>query len=1479
MRQKDVINDGPYSVYGASGVIGTTGDYQNEIPYVAVVKDGAGVGRASACEPRTSVLGTMQALIPNSNVERDYLLHLVRSLRLGGGFSGSTIPHIYFKDYGKLEVPLPSLEAQKQIASQLGLVEEQIAQAEAQIEQLDQLVKSRFIEMFKGYARGGNTVALSELCEFVTVGIANAATHAYADDGIVMLRNLNVRENYLDDSDLIKINPDFAAKYSKKTLKAGDILVTRTGYPGIACVVPEKYAGCQTFTTLIARLKSNAQIIPLFLSFWINSPAGKEFVEHMKAGSSQQNFGATSLKLLEVPLPPLSLQQEFAAFVAQVDKLRFTTDEAIEMLRNIFHALRDYNERKHHSIFKDAIMNFEFVAPFPQFQQLYRHCRDAEDLALSHPGLSVSSSRQALEFVVATIYRSIINEAPSGSLFDMMNDWRFIDAIGDEALLTSLHTVRKIGNRGAHGQAITAKEACDTLEQLQFVIGEFLLGLQVIDDYPPFESPLSKTSEKPITSASVPHETAQSAASCASADNIKQPTKEDIVQDTDEAVATFGDKLRKTHFCTSKKRNESENRQLYVRASLAEAGWPIATADNIAIPNSASLNLTLSDGSTIDYVLYGRDSRPLAVIDCTNSSMSPIKGRAAAQHAAELLAIKYGYKPIAYYSSGYQIFCIDQLGYPARRVFGFHSLDELELLKQRANSRQDITNPVIDDAITNRQYQKEAITSVCRAFSNNRRRSLIVMATGTGKTRVSISIADVLLKNNWVKNILFLADRTSLVRQAHKNFNKLLPNVTTAIYSGDSDKRDPNARIIFATYQTMVNLVDGDAREFGIGRFDLIIVDEAHRSLFKKFGSLFNYFDALMVGLTATPRCEENKSTYEVFQLPDGEPDYVYELNEAVDDGFLVGFSVLDRTTEAMRGNVSYDDLTDEQKQSIEDEFDFTGGEDSPDALSGAELRPSDVLINKGTIDVMLTDLMQTGLKVNAGDKLGKTIIFAKSHREAEVIVERFDALYGNRGRDFCKLIDSRVEDALSLIDRLGERDSMPQIAVSVDMLDTGIDVPDVLNLVFFKETRSKIKFLQMVGRGTRLSPDIFGPSMDKQGFLIFDYYDNFRFFNTRDTWSTTKGNGKASKTRSQNVAIESKKLSILRQLQQNGTSCEFDAQYKNKLHEHFVVGVRNLNNDLIEVNQNLAYVNKYRTDNAWDSINDEQASEIEYHVLPLLPQPPAAAKVKSFDMLIYTIEDQFIRLTSEGKDPRFIKHGFRSAASEVSERAASLLKLKTIPEVMKKESIIAPLLDGEQFIDDFSLEKGEFVRTELRDLMRYIEDKRKYYIVDFPDTLISKDEQSGINKQKSYADKLDSYLNDESNTTLAKIRMLEPLSNDEKSQLSHDLKEKIGTAADYASIAGSMAVLPFVRKQIGISDEAIEIKFGETLHCNQLSDEAREYLLQMIEFARVNGDITAQQLQVESPFCDVDFDELFPDESMLYLKTVLDGLHKPVVE
>lgn len=274
-----------------------------------------------------------------SKLKPEYLVHFLKSKPGLGQIAfqsiGTVRNNLKFKALCQMELSIPSLEEQEARLKTLREIQLQITQAEAQIEKLDQLVKSRFVEMFGSYVKDGDSLELVELCEFVTVGIANAATHAYSDDGIVMLRNLNVRENKLDDSDLIRIKSEFAAKYAKKSLKTGDVLVTRTGYPGIACVVPEKYSGCQTFTTLIARLKNNAPVIPLFLSYWINSPSGKEFVARMKAGSSQQNFGATSLKLMPVPIPPLELQQSFSVFVQQVDKPRFAILQQIEKLETL----------------------------------------------------------------------------------------------------------------------------------------------------------------------------------------------------------------------------------------------------------------------------------------------------------------------------------------------------------------------------------------------------------------------------------------------------------------------------------------------------------------------------------------------------------------------------------------------------------------------------------------------------------------------------------------------------------------------------------------------------------------------------------------------------------------------------------------------------------------------------------------------------------------------------------------------------------------------------------------------------------------------------------------------------------------------------------------------------------------------------------------------------------------------------------------
>ena len=1098
-------------------------------------------------------------------------------------------------------------------------------------------------------------------------------------------------------------------------------------------------------------------------------------------------------------------------------------------------------------------MNFAYLKDAPDFIQLYTYCCEAEEFALSKPNISVTSARKAMEFVVKMIYNAVGGDIQGKTVFEMSTDYAFTSYLNDQILLNSIHFIRKMGNVAVHDGTLTPDDALKVLEELHFLVGEVCILWQLVPDYPEFVKPALQASARPDpTESSKAH-----------------------VEVAPELCARYAERMRTTRFSVAHDRDENENKKLFLRASLREAGWPVVNRSNTALPGAAAVDCLLDSGDSVDYVLYGRDNKPLAIIEQTATMGNLVEGRTKAIDKANQMAAKYGYKPVVYYTNGYYIYCIDQLGYPPRRVFNFHSIEELELLKLRRSIRQDITNPTIDDNITNRDYQKNAIRSVCKTFTGMRRRSLLVMATGTGKTRVSISCVDVLMKANWIKNVLFLADRTSLVRQAHKNFNKLLHSVTTSLYTGGSLNRDANARVIFSTYQTMINLINDDTREFGVGRFDLLIIDEAHRSIFKKYGALFNYFDALMIGLTATPRCEENKSTYDTFQLENGKPDFAYELEEAIQDRYLVGFSVEDKTTDKMRRGIRYDDLTEQEKASFEDTFadddsvDFTGAE-----IPGSKLGRN--IINLGTIDAMLDDLMQNGLKVDGGDTIGKTIIFAASHVQAEKIVERFQKIYPQWGMDFCKLIDSRVEDNLTLIEQFEVRGGMPQIAVSVDMMDTGIDVPDVVNLVFFKQVRSKIKFLQMIGRGTRLSPDLFGPGLDKQGFLIFDYYDNFRYFSTTGTWSTVEGSGASSDIIPQTVMLNRNRLGILMNLQQEKTLCAFDAAYCDELKAHFISETRGLNNDDIAVQYNMAYVSKYRAAEIWDNLSERQAAEIEEHILPLFPSEKVPVKVKSFDNLIYVIEKEYPRREKEGKDARKIRNGFRNVDSELTKRMNALLKLKTIPAIVEKTDLITAMIDGAYLLDHFSLERAETVRKALRDLMNYIPDKQGYTVINVPDWVEDKG-NSGTGDDKPYPQKAQEFLANSKLPSLAKLRNLDPLTQDEKDELKAVFTSKLGTEAEFNAWAGGTSLLPFLRLQVGISDEAIQTKFGSFLNAQTLNPMQLNYCQQIVDYARKNGDVTMTVLLRESPFCDMDVTQIF-GANIGYIKQLIDGLHKPIL-
>ena len=1134
-------------------------------------------------------------------------------------------------------------------------------------------------------------------------------------------------------------------------------------------------------------------------------------------------------------------------------------------------------------------MNFDFLGSVPKLNRLYQLCREAENLVLVSPTASVVASRKVLEYVVKLLYTHYVGDPGRQDIFTMITDTRFVQRIGDESLITIMHTIRKRGNVAAHDGIASPRIAVETLELTHFLVGDVCMGLKLINDYPEFVDPtaaacaIATPAQPPVAPA----------AACESVESPRSPASAAPVVDSKpvtvepEVLAYLAPRMSMAKFDVSAGHDETLNKRLYVEASLSEAGWPIAKSSNVAVRAAAGIQCVLDNGEQIDYVLYGRDNRPLALVDfSTMVASGPVAARKKVVAAADALAPKLGYKPICYYTNGYQIFCIDQLGYPPRRVFTFHTIDELEYLKQRAGQRQDIANPVIRDEVTNRPYQKQAVTNVCRAFMDNRRRTLIVMATGTGKTRVSISLVEVLLKAGWIKNVLFLADRTSLARQAHKNFNKLLPEVTTSIYTGGETDRDSKARIIFSTYQTMIGLISDDTREFGIGRFDLIVVDEAHRSLFKKYSGLFNYFDALMVGLTATPRCEESKNTYEVFQLPNGQPDFAYELEEAINDGHLVGFQVLDRTTELIRRGIRYDDLAPEEKEQFEQVFFIDEGIEVPGDLTGTKVEGSQAaqVINTGTIDAMLGDLMQNGLKIDAGDKLGKTIIFAKSHIEAEVIVKRFQAIYGYMGMDFCKLIDSQTAGSQALIDSLGERDSMPQVAVSVDMLDTGIDVPDVLNLVFFKQVKSKIKFLQMVGRGTRLSKDIFGPGEDKRGFLVFDYFDNFRYFSTGNTWSTVQDGveekkGTRAASTSQTFTLNRLKLLLLSQLQADSGLNEFETAYRDELRAFFVSEVQLLNNDDIQVQYNMAYVNMYRVAERWDSIDRDAFADIEKHILPLLPNRGDHVKVKTFDICMYLVEDECRkRLLQGGKDPAKIRHGFQNVFNEIALRMDALLKLKSIPQVVAKEGLIEKMRDCAFLIDDFSLERCEYVRKELRDLMAFIPDERRYYIVDFVDKISVDETEPGPGPVKPYPVRALDYINTAGDPALAKLRNLDMLDQAERDDLEKTFKTKLGSDADFAAWSGGMPLLPWLRKQVGIADEALQTKFGAFYTPDVMNVQQLEYLNQIVLYARANGDVTFTDLQTKSPFCDVDVFALFGPEKSLYLKQFVNGIHKPVM-
>ena len=1095
--------------------------------------------------------------------------------------------------------------------------------------------------------------------------------------------------------------------------------------------------------------------------------------------------------------------------------------------------------------------NFDYLQELG-LTDLHNFCSAAEELQVSNPDLSAISARKALEYIVRALYLMKNIEIPErASLFELVDGEPFREFIGDDKVMMAVHYVRKVGNNGAHGIKVTKKEAFFCLLNIYNVVAAILIKLTILKEVKPFDKTLIPDSPQAPsltpTKVSVTHQS-----------TIVQTASKEAVKDKTPVVEIQTDI------------SEAETRKLYIDLMLKEAGWDVLSTEGAIQPSKACIEVEVegmpygyisesehahSDGRMAaeeieipmgakgycDYVLFGSNGLPLAVIEAKRTSVSPIKGKHQAELYAECLEKRYGIKPVIYYSNGFETNIIDGLGYPPRRLYAFHTESDLELLIQKRN-RGDISDFNVKDSITDRHYQKMAIKAVCEHFNGKHRRGLLVMATGTGKTRVAISLVDVLTRNGWVKNVLFLADRIPLVGQAHKNFVKLLPHMTTSILSEDKDP-DTNARITFSTYQTMINYIDTDEKAFSVGRFDLVIIDEAHRSIFGKYSAIFNYFDTLLVGLTATPRDEVDRSTYEKFQMEQGVPNYAYELEDAVAEGYLVNYKGFKRGSLILKEGIKYNNLSDEEKEQLEKVWEY---EQARKAIEGEgyhrDIENNEIfsyIFNIDTIDHVLQDLMENGLKVQSGERIGKTIIFAYNHRHAEMIVERFNVLYPEYGAEFCALIDNYVTYSKDLIDKFEIRDGNPQIAVSVDMLDTGIDVPDVLNLVFFKVVKSKIKFMQMIGRGTRLSENIFGEGKNKEFFYIFDWCRNFEYFDKNPDGQ------KAAVVQSLTEKIFTLRAKIAFHLQHQKYQ---EDEYTKGLHDEIKTLLKEqvsvLSDSHISVREKWEAVSHFKEKEAWVYLSEVDVTTLSNDIAPLLPKNTLDENAKKFDLLMLLIE---LSLLDGETNPNKAVHSVQIIAEKLQGKA-------TLPQVQAKMGTIKEVLSDVAW-QNVSLRWLEKVRNDLRDLLKFLVGQEdKWFKVDIEDSISDEGTTEGITPRVSYKQSVLDFLSRNRDLpVLKKIYDMEQLTTADIVELERIMWKELGSKDDYDRYTKGMAcgsnVAIFIRSMVGVDRKNAVRRFSMFISGNELNAEQEDFLLTIIAYVCENGDITKETVVNEPPF------------------------------
>jgi len=1085
--------------------------------------------------------------------------------------------------------------------------------------------------------------------------------------------------------------------------------------------------------------------------------------------------------------------------------------------------------------------NFEFLASIPEYALFSGATIEAEKVYSTSPAMCAVGCRKALELAVKWVYSAdrTITMPYKDNLQSLIHEPSFRFAL-DSQTWGKLPFIIRLGNLAVHTErAVNPADALLSLESLfEFIEWvDYCYG----SDY----------EERHFDAALIPTEKVV-------IDTKKIKEQESLIEQQESEIKALQAKIAAmsaTLTAEKEEKQESRNfeptdisefktRKIYIDVDLKSMGWKFDGTDADVweeYPVTGMPNAT-GDGF-VDYVLFGKDGLPLAVIEAKRSSKDPNIGRKQAVLYADCLERKFGRRPMMFTTNGFETYFWDDQSSPQRKVSGFFTKADLEKLMNRRDTRKKLKTIAIDEKITDRYYQIEAIRAVCEHFEEGFRKALIVMATGTGKTRTASSLTDVLSRGGYITNILFLADRTALVKQAKDDFKNYLPDMSLCNLCTSKD--DKTARIVFSTYPTILNAIDSAKTKDGIplfspAHFDLIITDESHRSIFKKYRAIFEYFDALMVGLTATPKTDVDRNTYDFFEVENGVPTYAYDYETAVyTDHYLVPYYNYEVKTKFLEEGITYDDLSEADKERYED--DFAEDDYIPDFIPSAALNK--FVFNETTVDTVLQDLMERGIKVAGGDRLGKTIIFAQSKEHAEFIVQRFNKLYPKYNGTFAQRITCSDSYAQTIIDDFKQKE-MPVIAVSVDMMDTGVDVPACVNLVFFKKVRSKTKFWQMIGRGTRLceglscTDGIDGEYTDKKRFLIFDYCGNFEYFREN------KNDYETGETKSLTENIFCKQVQLITALQGSDFVDSDYQAFRSELVASCYNGICALSDDLVSVRLQKQYVEKYRKRESFKALSEMDKYELTKYIAGLITSNDTDEFAKRFDNFMYGL-----MLANIDQLPKL---GYFQ--KQLILTAELLEKKTTIPQVKAKLTLIKDI-QTDAFWENISILTLEMVRQELRELMQFLVDDntRPKIFTRLDDPVIDKQEGEILDAAYDFEDyrkKVNRYIEEHKNdAVIYKLNHNLPLTKEDFAELERILTQELGDSEDYKCEYGDTPFGLLVRKIAKLNHESAMAAFSSFINDSSLNQRQIEFILKIINHIENNGYIEDVKILMKPPF------------------------------